>query len=178
MNKDERLEGWRKKKKTPSSFWPLKLEAWNYERGAARASAAQFFAALKRADDNIITESSHNTWLNKQCTSFPPKVSAVFCFSTHVFSLNSRAACVHARGKGKEVKPCAHANSAAARRGYLRADKSEMDSSLMYLCSNWLKLKQDEKGLHFRVAALLLMTRGPPTAISAYYNLEMARLCF
>lgn len=48
----------------------------------------------------------------------------------------------------------------------------------MYPCSNWLKLKQDEKGLHFRVAALLLMTRGPPTAISAYYNLEMALLRF
>lgn len=56
-------------------------------------------------------------------------------------------------------------------------DKSEMDGSLMYRRSNWLKLKQDEKGLHFGVAASLLMTGGaPPTAISAYYNSEMARL--
>lgn len=57
-------------------------------------------------------------------------------------------------------------------------DKLEKDRNLMYLYSNWLKLKQNEKGLHFRAAALLLMTRGPPTAISAYYNLEMALLCF
>ena len=60
----------------------------------------------------------------------------------------------------------------------LYADKQAVDSRLMYLCSNGLNLKQDEKGLHFRGATLLLMTRGPPTAISAYYNLEMAFLCF
>lgn len=47
----------------------------------------------------------------------------------------------------------------------------------MYRRGNWLKLKQDEKGLHFGVAASLLMTGGAPsTAISAYYNSEMARL--
>lgn len=60
----------------------------------------------------------------------------------------------------------------------LCADKQVMDGSLMYLCTNWLKLELDEKGLHLRGAALLLMTRGPPTAIAAYYYLEMALLCF
>lgn len=62
--------------------------------------------------------------------------------------------------------------------GILCADKQAMDSGLMYLCSNELKFKQDEKGLHFRRAASLLMTRGPPTTMSAYYNLEKALLCF
>lgn len=47
----------------------------------------------------------------------------------------------------------------------------------MYRRGNWVKLKQDEKGPHFGVSASLLMTGGaPPTAISAYYNSEMARL--
>lgn len=32
-------------------------------------------------------------------------------------------------------------------------NKQAMDSRLMYLCGNGLKLKQDEKGLHFRGAA-------------------------
>lgn len=62
--------------------------------------AAQFFAALKRADDNIITESSHNTRLNKQCMSSPPKVpvSVVFCFRACVSSEWLCCMCSHSWG--------------------------------------------------------------------------------
>lgn len=62
--------------------------------------------------------------------------------------------------------------------GIFDADKQATKSKIMYICGNGLKLKQDGKGLCFGAAELLLMTRGAPTAISAYYNLEMALLCF
>lgn len=127
-------------------------------------------------------ESSHNTWLNKQCMSSPPKVpvSSVFCFHAWVYWTVALRVFVLA-GRKKEVNLCLYANVWKHTQTYREiwyADKQAMDSRLMYLCSNGLKLKQDKKGLHFREAALPLMTRGPPTAISAYYNLEMALLCF
>lgn len=145
------------------------------------------FAVLKRADDNIITDSSYNTWLNKQCMSSPPKVpiSSVFYFHACVCWIVALYVFAHKKEGEKKNRRWIHAylwtymgTPRHSQTEILYAAKQAMDSRLMYLCCNGLKLKQDEKGLHFRGAALLLMTRGPPTAISAYYNFEIALLCF
>lgn len=164
-----------KKKKTHPRFWLWALEVWNYEQGTRQALAAQFSRVEAGAWQHNYRESSHNMWLNKQCILSPPKVP-VSLLSLCMCLLNSCVACAFAPTGKEPVRICGHDTERV--RGIIYAGKQETDNRLMHLCSNGSKLKQDEKGLHFSGAALVLMTRGPPTAISAYYNLEIALLCF